>query len=95
MKFRRTPQFREDFDNLNDAEKDAVNENFRSVALALQGDIDLFRRHRIKMMEGWPGVWEGHIRQNLCFTFHYDQTDDGEKVCFFRRIGTHAIYRSP
>jgi mRNA-degrading endonuclease YafQ of YafQ-DinJ toxin-antitoxin module len=95
MKFRRTPQFRDDFNRLSDAEKEDVNKAFNNVVLALQGDVDLFRHHRIKTMEGWPGIWEGHVKQNLCFTFHYEYTDDGEKVYFFRRIGTHGIYNSP
>ena len=96
MKFRRTPQFIEDLSHLQEDDKTAVDEDaFRSVALALQGDTKRFKKHRIQLMEGKPGIWEGHLKQNLCFTFHYDYASDGEKICFFRRIGTHKIYKSP
>lgn len=96
MKYRRTPQFREDYDRFDQAGKMAIQEAFRTVALALEGDAELFRHHRIKVMEGTGGnIWEGHVKQNICFTFHYDKTEDGEKVCFFRRIGTHEIYGKP
>ena len=95
MKFRRTPQFREDFDNLEEADKISVTELFNSVALALQGNVELYKLHRIQTMQGRPGIWEGHIKQNLCFTFHFEYTDNGEKVCFFRRVGTHKIYEKP
>lgn len=95
MKFRRTPQFREDYRSLSDEDRQAVDEAFGSVAEALQGNIDAFSRHRLRRMEGAPGIWEGHVRQNLCFTFHYDYTKEGEKICMFRRIGTHAIYEKP
>ena len=45
-------------------------------------------------MEGQKGIWEGHVKINLVFTFQYDH-EDGEKVCFFRRVGTHDIYKNP
>jgi mRNA-degrading endonuclease YafQ of YafQ-DinJ toxin-antitoxin module len=95
MKFRRTPQFREDYAGLQEKDREAVDEAFRSVALALQGNVDLYRLHKIQVMHGKPGIWEGHVRQNICFTFHYEYTADGEKICFFRRIGTHEIYDKP
>jgi len=95
MKFRRTPQFRNDFSNLTDSEKSDVNEAFPDVAEALQGNTYLYQKHRIKKMQGWEGIWEGHVKQNLVFTFHYDVDEDGEKICFFRRIGNHSIYTRP
>ncbi len=95
MKFRRTPQFKEDYDGLEETDQSDVDNAFRSVAMELQGDVELFMRHRIRRMEGWVGIWEGHVKQNLCFTFHYEYLEDGEKICFFRRIGTHQIYDKP
>ena len=95
MKFRRTPQFREDYRCLSDEDQLAVDEAFGSVTQALQGDVDAFRRHRLRRMEGAPGIWEGHVRHNLCFTFHYDYAEGGEKICMFRRVGTHDIYHKP
>ena len=95
MKFRRTPKFNEDFKNLTPQEQQEVKTAFLNVALALQGNAELFRKHRIKQMQGRKDIWEGHVKINLCFTFHYDETEDGEKICFFRRIGTHDIYQKP
>lgn len=95
MHFHRTPQFWEDFQNLTDGEKNAVTESFPFVSEALQGNTDYYSRYRIKKMEGHSDIWEGHVRINLCFTFHYEYTDNGEKVCFFRRVGTHEIYQHP
>ncbi|MEW5827960.1 MAG: hypothetical protein AB1846_03650 [Chloroflexota bacterium] len=95
MKFRRTPQFNDDFDNLELENQRAVKAAFPGVASALQGDTELFQKYRIKQMQGHKEIWEGHIKINLCFTFQYDKTEDGEKVCFFRRVGTHDIYQKP
>ena len=95
MKFARTPQFYSDWGQLSDSDKECVKMNFASVAEALQGDSEKYTRHKIKKMEGFQDIWEGHIRQNLCFTFHYSQDKEGEKICFFRRIGTHKIYKMP
>ncbi|MFZ0534897.1 MAG: hypothetical protein WAM09_17140 [Anaerolineales bacterium] len=95
MKFRRTPQFREDYNSFEENDKKIIDEAFITVAAALMGDVDQYRHHRIQSMQGWPGIWEGHIKQNICFTFHYIYTETGEKICFFRRIGTHEIYDRP
>ena len=96
MKFSRTRQFLEDYNRLSVVDKRAVDEAFPDVDKALTGDIQLFNHFRIKKMQGREGIWEGHVKgDNLCFTFHYDQTESGEKACFFRRVGTHAIYKRP
>ena len=96
MKFKRTPQFQEDYDRLSEVDKRAVNEAFPGVGKALKGDVQLFNHFHIKKMKGWESIWEGHVKgDNLCFTFHYSQTETEEKVCFFRRVGTHAIYKKP
>lgn len=95
MKFRRTPRFNRDFRGLNERQKKAVDDAFPTVAEALQGNTEHYYRHHIKKMGGHANIWEGHVEDNLCFTFHYEYTEDGEKVCFFRRIGTHDIYISP
>jgi hypothetical protein len=53
MKFRRTPQFREDYDGFEDeADKTAIDEAFPTVVLALQGNVEYYNRHRIKRMQG-------------------------------------------
>ena len=94
MQFRRTPKFKDDFLHLDGLDQRDVTEAFIELQKALLGDTEQRQRFRLKKMEGWPGIWEGHIKINLCFTFHIGY-DKKEKVCFFRRIGTHDIYRKP
>ena len=94
MKFRRTPRFFRDYRGLGENEKSAIHEAFPEVSDALLGNSELFSKYRIKKMSGWPDIWEGHVKINLCFTFHYEY-ENREKICFFRRVGTHEIYDSP
>lgn len=94
MKFRRTPQFNKDYEKLAEVEKALFKEAFSEIAESLQGNSELFQKHRLKKMVGYPGVWEGHIRQNLVFTYELMKEGD-ETVCLFRRIGTHQVYRNP
>ena len=94
MIFQLTPRYRKDFKDLTDSEKAAVLEEKDSVHDALSGDVEKYRKHRIKTMEGWPGIWEGHIKQNIVFTFEKN-SKDGETIIFFRRIGSHDIYNNP
>lgn len=77
MKFRRTPQFWEDFNRLEEADINIVENSFATVALALQGNVEYYKLHKIQMMQGKPGIWEGHIKQNIVFTFHYEYIDNG------------------
>jgi len=58
MKFRRTQQFRDDFDRLLESNKKDVEEAFPYVVLALQGNDEYHRKYRIKRMEGHPNIWE-------------------------------------
>ncbi|MBN1637927.1 MAG: hypothetical protein JW866_03100 [Ignavibacteriales bacterium] len=92
MRFTRTKQFKKDLNELEKRDKENIKEAFPDVKKALQGDVELFNYFRIKRMRGYPDIWEGHIKDNLCFTFHYDYDENGEKNCFFRRVGTHNIY---
>ena len=90
MKYRRTKGFRRDYDGLPDHIKVLVREKF-----------ELFRNDhfhpslRIKKMQGEGDIWEGHITTDYVFTFHWDESDDGEPIVVFRRIGRHSIYKSP
>jgi mRNA-degrading endonuclease YafQ of YafQ-DinJ toxin-antitoxin module len=83
MKFRRTQQFRGDFDGLLESNKKEVEEAFPYVVLALQGNDEYHRKYRIKRMEGHPNIWEGHVKINLCFTFHHETDEDGKVIVFF------------
>lgn len=51
---------------------------------------------RIRKMQGHPDIWEGHVTRQYVFTFHIEtDTETGETIYVFRRIGTHDIYRQP
>jgi hypothetical protein len=50
---------------------------------------------RIKQMEGFPGIYEGHISKSLVFTFHKEVNKNGDQIIVFRKIGTHDIYKIP
>ena len=95
MEFRRTLEFKDNFKSLSEVYQKYINDAFPYVSDALEGNGDLYKKFKIKKMRGHPDVWEGHIKYNLCFTFHYEKGGNGEKICFFRRIGTHDIYNKP
>lgn len=97
MKFQRTPQFVSDY-KADDAIKEEWDYAFPNIIRALTGDQEQYRHFRIKKMEGWPGrqgIWEGHIKINLVFTFHHEKLPSGENSIFFRRLGTHEVYKKP
>ena len=51
---------------------------------------------RIRKMQGYVDIWEGHVTRAIVFTFHIEQAPNtDETVYVFRNIGTHAIYRKP
>lgn len=98
MQFRRTRRFIDDLEDLKRADSrfvEIVKNAFPEVSAALQGNVELFNKYTIKPMKGYERIWEGHLKYNLCFTFHYEKKADGEKICFFRRVGTHSIYNNP
>jgi mRNA-degrading endonuclease YafQ of YafQ-DinJ toxin-antitoxin module len=99
MKFQRTPHFVDNYKfDISDDGRDDWDQAFPDLVKALQGDSQLYKHFRLQKMEGRPGrngIWEGHIKQDLCFTFQFDYLPKREKVCLFRRIGTHKIYKKP
>ena len=98
MKYIRTPQFREDCDILSRTVPniyDLLRTSFPLVDQALNGDSSLYQHFRIKKMQGHTNIWEGHIRIDICFTFHFEIDEEREKNCIFRRIGSHQIYNNP
>ena len=95
MKIRLTQKYWDDLDKLSESDQQEIVNAVETVQLALQGDPQWYSYHRIKRMQGHPGIWEGHVKQNLVFTFEYGKSETGEKVCLIRRVGTHDIYRNP
>lgn len=74
--------------------------DYRKLPHKIQGWLDkqLLRllenpRHpslRTKKMEGYPGMWEGHITKQWRFTFTIY-----EDAYFMRRVGTHDVLLKP
>ena len=52
---------------------------------------------RIKKMEGYKDIWEGHFSLGYVFTFQWSSDEEtGEAIAFFRRIGKHdEVYDNP
>ena len=94
MKFRFTPKYSDDYLQLGQKEKNAVFNAKDTIAKALQGDLECRSKHRLQKMEGRSGIWEGHVKIDLVFTYHFQYEND-IKICYFRRVGTHDIYKSP
>ncbi len=95
MKFKTTAKFREDHSSLSARLRQVVKESRPTLEAALQGDAELYQLHRIKRMKGHRNIWEGHLKYNLVFTMHFETNSAGERVCVFRRIGTHGVYDKP
>jgi len=95
MKFRRSPHFKECFANLTKEEQDSAKAAFQ--LLQAEPSPPYHNSLRIKKMQVWPGIWEGHVTRSIVFTFqYYEDPNTGEKVMFFRKIGRHdAVYNSP
>lgn len=95
MELRLTPQYWDDYERLSRAEKQDVKGAIPTVSQAIQGVDEYYKLHRLQKMHGHQYIWEGHIKHNLCFTFNYGTSDDGEKICWIRRVGNHSIYENP
>ena len=96
MIFRRTPQFKIDYRyDLDDSLQEETDKSFPDVVKAFMGDTELRRRFKFHPLKGRDEIFAGHIKHNLCFTYHIEHSKDGEKIIFFRRIGTHNIYKNP
>jgi mRNA interferase RelE/StbE len=91
MKAVRLQSFKEGFDRLPKDIQDQVREKFK-----LFKDNPQHPSLRIKKMKGYENIWEGHITRGYVFTFHWDSdSETGEHIAVFRKIGTHAIYKDP
>lgn len=96
MKFIRLPSFNDDFKYLTEHDKNIVRNSFSDVTKALTGNVELYKKFKVKKMKKYKedGIYEGHLEINLVFTLHFE-VDEIEKVCYFRRIGDHTIYKKP
>ena len=94
MQFRRTPKFKEDFNKLPNDVQELVKKRF-----LLFQENPYYPYHpslRIKPMQGYKEIWEGHITLAYVFTFHREKDPTSEDIIiFFRRIGRHDIYKNP
>jgi mRNA interferase RelE/StbE len=91
MIYRRSINFREDFERLPPDIQDIARQKFR-----LFQDNPRHPSLRIKKMAGREDIWEGHITQAYVFTFQWlEDPQTGEAIAYFRRIGSHQIYDNP
>jgi mRNA-degrading endonuclease RelE of RelBE toxin-antitoxin system len=85
MKIQTTKPFDRDYDGLPELIKDRADKQF---ALLLENP-----NHpslRLKKIKGHSDIWEGRITKSYRFTFQISQ-----EIFILRRIGTHAILRTP
>jgi mRNA-degrading endonuclease YafQ of YafQ-DinJ toxin-antitoxin module len=95
MQFRRTPEFKECIKLLDDKQRQEIQDAFPELEKAFHGDMILNRKFNLHPLKKYDGIYAGHLKYNLVFTFHYETSQEGEKIVFFRRIGTHNIYNNP
>lgn len=95
MQFHRTQEFKECIKSLNEKQKQEIIRAFQELEKAFEGDMELRSKYKLHPLKNFKGIFGGHLKYNLVFTFHYDTSQDGEKIVFFRRIGTHNIYNNP
>jgi mRNA-degrading endonuclease YafQ of YafQ-DinJ toxin-antitoxin module len=95
MKYHRTPEFNENYKELDNKQKQEVQKSFPDLKKAFEGDTIMRTYFDLHPLNGWPDIYAGHLKYNLVFTYHYDVDSNGEKVVFFRKIGTHGIYKNP
>jgi hypothetical protein len=91
MKHRRTPRFVKAFAALPPEVKEQARQAFW-----------LFEQNMshpslaIERIEGYPGLWSGRISQKYRWTFHFEESESGERICVHRVIGElEAVYRKP
>jgi mRNA-degrading endonuclease RelE of RelBE toxin-antitoxin system len=85
MKIQTTKPFDRDYDALPELIKDRADKQF---ALVLENP-----NHpslRLKKIKGHLDIWEGRITKSYRFTFQVSK-----EVYILRRIGIHAILRTP
>jgi len=84
VKYRRTDHFKKAFRAL----PRPIQKKARDAFLKFQQDPRHPSLH-IKRVQGTQGIWEGRVDRKYRFTFHYEQTPDGETICVFRNIDNH------
>jgi len=94
--FERLPRFDQDWRSLSKQDQ----EKFRTAVAKFIADLDSgrpFRKGlRVKSVEGTNGVWEMTFAADGRATWQYgDEITPGHVHVVWRRIGAHAILRSP
>lgn len=91
MKFRRRKSFKSDLEHLPKEIQELIREKFNLFV-----ENPSHPSLKIKKMQGFKDMWEGHITTDYVFTFHWDEDPEtGEPIAVFRRVGTHEIYKKP
>ncbi len=85
MKIQTTKPFDKDYDALPEFIKDRADKQF-ILLLENPNHPSL----RLKKIKGHSEIWEGRITKSYRFTFQISK-----EIYILRRIGTHAILRTP
>ena len=85
MKIQTTKPFDEDYDALPEGIKERAEKQF-----VLLMENPHHPSLRLKKIKGHPNIWEGRVTKSYRFTFQIS----GE-IYFLRRIGTHALLKTP
>ena len=106
--YERTDSFKSDYRALPADERaaflDALHDFIEDLIAMENGTQNDFRAGlRVKPMKGWAGIWEMSWGGDRRATFEYgmppvmddDDDDPSGRHVVWRRIGTHAIFRSP
>jgi mRNA interferase RelE/StbE len=91
--YRRTESFKSDFKEVTKDNEILEKEVIKAFKLFQENPYH--PSLRIKRMQGYENIWEGHITQKYVFTFHKEKSVDGETIYWFRRMGDHTIYDNP
>jgi mRNA interferase RelE/StbE len=91
MRSSRTDRFKAEFLRLSKENQKLAIEKFKLFAQDMSHPS-----LRVKKMNGYDEVWEGHVSMEIVFTFtKVIDPDSAEETIWFLRIGTHEIYKNP
>jgi len=85
MKIQMTRPFDEDYSALPESIKERADKQFIILV-----ENPHHPSLRLKKIKGHPNIWEGGVTKSYRFTFQISR-----EIYLLRRIGTHAILKTP
>jgi len=89
--------FWRDWDRLTPQQQRAFRHAVAQFIADLAGGSQGFHpRLRVKLVQGYPGVWEMSWAPDGRATFEYgEEIQPGNAHVIWRRVGTHSVFRQP